>query len=126
MISIICILCIIYLLFHFRELEILKNEAESNFHFSANYLDKNTLLIYLLFINFSFTFSTMPIFTFKFVSRKFVYIFIFSDAIGRFCHKNLNENFYYPLIFLDLYFQFICGLLLMKINFIIYYLLLYY
>ena len=99
LISIICILCIIYLLFHFRELEILKKNAESNFHFSENYLDKNTLLICLLFINFSFTFSTMPIFAFKFVSRKFVYIFIFSDAIGRFCHKIFNENFYYPLIF---------------------------
>ena len=97
----ISIISIIFIIKYFK-LEVFKIEEESNVIIKYEYFSKNDLLNYLLFINYSITFSTFPLLKLYPFGVRFFVVFIIGDIIGRYLSsfaEFLNENHYMHLIF---------------------------
>ena len=93
---------IIFIIIYYYKLEDLKKEEESNTIIKYEYFSENFLLNYLLFINYSINFSTVPLYIIKFFGKQFLIAFCIGDIIGRYLSsstKHLNETHYKPIIF---------------------------
>ena len=97
-IVIIDIIGIILIIKNCSEFDKLKKEEESNTIIKFNYFSKKKYINSFLFINYSITFSIVPIILLYYSKRIFVYIFIISDALGRFLGSKLGEKSFVRLI----------------------------
>lgn len=97
-IAIIDIIGIKLIIKNYSEFDKLKKEEESNTIIKFNYFRKKKYINSFLFINYSITFSIIPIILLYYTERLFVYIFIISDALGRFLGSKLGEKSFVPLI----------------------------
>ena len=88
------ILCFAYISIYYNKLN--KN---IKFNFELKYLLENKFLIFLLFINYSFTYSYLPFYALKGFDVGIKFIYVIGDIIGRLSHKILNNNFYTPVVF---------------------------
>ena len=99
---IISIISFFSIILYYYKLEDLKKEEESNTLIKYEYFSNNFILNYLLFINYSITFSTVPFLILKIFGKKFLIVFIIGDIIGRylsFLTTCINEAHYKPIIF---------------------------
>ncbi len=99
---IISIISFFSIILYYYKLEDLKKEEESNTLIKYEYFSNNFILNYLLFINYSINFSTVPLYIIKFFGKQFLIAFCIGDIIGRYLSsstKHLNETHYKPIIF---------------------------
>ena len=101
----IAVITFIFIIIYYNKLEELKKKEESSTKIKYEYFSRNFILNYLLFINYSITFSTFPLLKLYFVGEQFCKVFIIGDIIGRYLSsltEILNETYYRATFFFRL------------------------
>lgn len=76
----------------------MKQKEESNIKIKFDYFKNNLILNIFIYINYSITFSTTPIFFIMLLYHRYLYIYVLSDTIGRLLKIILKDNIFIPLI----------------------------
>ena len=97
--SIIVIIGVILIIKNWSEFDRLKKEEESNTIIKFDYFPKNDFLNWFLRLNYTITFSIVPLILLYNSERKFVYTFTITDIFGRFLGLKLGEECFGPFIF---------------------------
>ena len=102
------IISTILIIKNFYKLDQLMKKDELYIKKKFDYFKKNIILNFILYFNYSISFSTTFILLIMKTNKKNMYIFILSDILGRFLGSKMNENFFKPLLFIScLYFFFL-------------------
>lgn len=105
---ILVIISTILIIKNFYKLDQLMKKDELYIKKKFDYFEKNIILNFILYFNYSISFSTTFILLIMKTNKKNMYIFILSDILGRFLGSKMNENFFKPLLFIScLYFFFL-------------------
>ena len=105
---ILIIISTILIIKNFYKLDQLMKKDELYIKKKFDYFEKNIILNFILYFNYSISFSTTFILLIMKTNKKNMYIFILSDILGRFLGSKMNENFFKPLLFIScLYFFFL-------------------